>query len=173
MTNQKIIFITGPTGAGKSTISRMLANRLGRCANIEVDHIKHFTEFGFPDPKNASSRHFDEWPLVGEATKRLAQFYLSEDLDLIINGYIGTQAWDNIMSDITPSHAFMLLPDLETLQKRDVSRPLDQQLGATLSEKHHTYFSSADFFDDTFEIIDTSRQTAEQTLENILYKIGK
>ena len=170
--NQKIIFITGPTGAGKSTVSRLLADSIDRCANIDVDHIKHFTEFGF-DTNHTAAEHtpYIEWKLVGEATAKLAELYLSRNCSIIINGYIDESAWNEIRKTISPTHTFLLLPTLETLKTRDALRSESVQQGERESERHFEYFSNTAYFKD-FDTFDTSGQSVQETVEMLGIKIN-
>lgn len=42
-----VLAITGPTGAGKSTVGESVAKKLEHCVNIDADHIKHMLVSGF------------------------------------------------------------------------------------------------------------------------------
>ena len=54
----KIYLITGPAGVGKSTISKLLAEKLERSVLIEGDDVYHFVVGGYVAPwKNGN--HLD------------------------------------------------------------------------------------------------------------------
>jgi adenylate kinase family enzyme len=42
-----VLAITGPAGAGKSTVGEKIAKSFRRCVNIDADHIKHMIVSGF------------------------------------------------------------------------------------------------------------------------------
>ena len=97
----RVIALTGPTGAGKTTIGEALAKRLDKCVNIDADHIKHMIVSGFyKDDSNPGGWSFSEWALVGESIGILAKNFADRGFDMVINGYIDEPAWSKISEAI-------------------------------------------------------------------------
>jgi adenylylsulfate kinase-like enzyme len=163
-----VLAITGPTGAGKSTIGDKLAKQLDQCVNIDADHIKHMVVSGFyKDESNPGGWGFNKWDLVGDSIGLLARNFLDAGYCVIINGYIDESAWANIQKYVTITHKVLLLPHLDAATQRDAGRNEDVQMGAEAVEGHHAYFSNDIFFND-FVKIDTTAQNVEETVDEVM-----
>ncbi len=156
-----IIVITGPAGAGKSTVAAALAKQTARCVNIEVDHIKHFIAGGFI--YDDSREGIAQWDLLGENIKQLAKNYLGAGYNVIVNGYLNEQAWNSIGSHIIFTNKFLLLPSLTKVHERDNNRAEDVIMGNEATQVHHHYFSNSEFYKN-FSIIDSSEQSVLETV---------
>jgi hypothetical protein len=165
-----VLAITGPAGAGKSTVAEKLAKQLGRCVNIDADHIKHMIVSGFYKDDSAGGWGFDQWGLVGDSIGLLARNFLDAGYDVIINGYIDEPAWTNLQRHITLTHKVLLLPRLDTVTDRDAGRREDIRMGAAVVGEHHAYFSTDEFFDD-FIKLDTTDHSADETVAEIVKEI--
>lgn len=159
--------ITGPAGAGKSTIGEALAKSFPKCVNIDADHIKHMIVSGFyKDATDPGGWGFGEWELVGENIGLLARNCMKHGFNVVIHGYIDESAWATIQKMIVIDHKILLLPSMSETVRRDSSRREDAQMGEAAVKKHHAYFSSSAFFD-TFIKIDTTNQDVDSTVREV------
>ncbi|MGZ6004782.1 MAG: AAA family ATPase [Candidatus Saccharimonadales bacterium] len=166
-----ILAITGPAGSGKSTVGEKLAKKLGKCVNIDADHIKHMIVSGFyKDDTSPGGWGFNEWALVGESIGLLAKNFQHNGFDVVINGYIDEPAWTNIEKHLSLTHKFLLLPDLAVVKERDKLRPDDQPMGEEVVTAHHDHFSTSDVYKDYVKI-NSSDRNIDQTVEDIIARI--
>ncbi len=171
--NNIVIAITGPSGSGKSTIGENLAKSLGKCVNIDADHIKHMVVSGFyKDDSNPGGWSFSEWELVGQSIGLLAKNFQEKGFDVVINGYIDEPAWVALQEQVTLTHKVMLLPQLDKVIQRDGQRREDVRMGDATVKEHYTHFSTDSFFDD-FITLDTTNHTSSDTVNEVLEAIGK
>jgi 2-phosphoglycerate kinase len=165
-----VLALTGPSGAGKSTIGEKLAKQLGRCVNIDADHIKHMIVSGFyydrANPEEEKEWGFNEWALVGESIGLLALNFQKHGFDVIINGYIDAPAWEELQKLVTITHRVLLLPNVDTAKVRDLNRREDVQQGEAAVERHHEHFSTDNFFKG-FTTIDTTNHTVDESVKVI------
>ena len=164
-----ILAITGPTGAGKSTVAHKLAHEIEKCANIDADHVKHFLVSGFI--YGESPEGIRQWELLGENIGLLAKNFHRDGYNLIINGYINEPAWRELDKHIELTCKVVLLPTVEELIKRDSGRDNVGKQGEESVRRHHDYFSTHDRFSD-FVTIDSSEQSIDETVVLIRSQIS-
>jgi hypothetical protein len=171
MSKHFVLAITGPAGAGKSTIGEKVAKQFKRCVNIDADHVKHMIVSGFyvseGSPENPEGWGFGEWGLVGDSIGLLTRNFLNHDYDVIINGYIDEPAWAAIEQHVTINHKVLLLPHIDTVVERDAARLADVQMGAVMVAEHHRHFSTDEFFKN-FITLDTTSQSIDETTTKII-----
>jgi broad-specificity NMP kinase len=160
-----IIAITGPTGSGKSTIAKQIAGNIQRCVNIDVDVVKHFIHNGFnydDSPEGAA-----QWELLGTNIGQLAVNFKQAGYNVIINGYLNVPAWSKLQSFTTFDSKFLLLPDIDTILKRDGYRSAEDAMGEEAVKTHAAYFSTNPYFDD-FIKINSTEHSVEETVAAVL-----
>lgn len=160
-----VLAITGPAGAGKSTVASLLAKRIDQCVNIDADKVKHFIVNGFVYDETPEGNK--QWELLGTNLGLLARNFSDAGYNVILNGYINEPAWIEIKKSIQLTHKVLLLPHLDTVASRDAGRTIDVKMGHEAVAKHHAYFSSSSFYDD-FVKLDTTSHTPEETTAAIL-----
>lgn len=165
---QFVLAITGPAGAGKSTVGEKVAKKFERCVNIDVDHVKHMIVSGFyKDDDNPAGWGFNQWGLVGDSIGLIAANFLKEGYSVTINGYLDEPAWSNIEKHLVINHKVLLLPKLEAVISRDSRRHNDRALGEASVKEHFKTFSTESLYD-SFEKIDTTELTVDETVDRII-----
>ena len=160
--------ISGPAGSGKSSVGEKVAKKLERCANIDVDHVKHMIVSGFyKDQSNPAGWGFDQWGLVGDSIGILASNFAKEGYSVVINGYLDEPAWSNIQKHAQLTHKVLLLPQLETAIKQDAARLSDKGLGEESVKEHYRHFSNGRYYQ-SFKKLDTTNQSVEETVDAIV-----
>mgnify|MGYP001564002469 CR=1 FL=1 len=161
---QFILFITGPTDAGKSTVAAQLAKQLDNSVNIDVDRIKHFIVSNFL--YDESSKGIKQWELLGQNISLLANNFQDAGYDVIINGYIGEAAWKLLSENTQITHKVLLLPHESEVTRRDSSRDASVAMEKKVVNEHYNYFSHSPTYSD-FVKIDSTGLTQEETVNRI------
>lgn len=167
MSNPFLIAITGPTGSGKSTAAQLLAEQFDTCVNIDVDLVKHFIVSGF---RYEEADGIDQWKLLGKNLGMLAANFYQENYNVIINGYLREQAWDEIEKYVNFTHTFLLIPTLEVTRVRNLGRDAKDQMDNESVLRHYDFFTKHTYYVN-FTKIDSSAQGVNETVEFIKSKL--
>ncbi len=160
----KIIAITGPSGAGKTTVAEKLAKQYEKCVHIDVDLVKHFIVTGFIyGPKSAGAA---QWKLLGTNVGQLAKNFAMQGYLVIVNGYMEKSSRTEIDKFIEFSNKILLLPSVEENIKRDKGRTKEVRMGSKAVKTGQKYFRENGFYSD-FKIFDTSDDSIEKTIQKI------
>lgn len=159
----KLYLITGPSGVGKSTISKEIAFRLEKSVLIEGDDIYHQVVGSYHSPWHELN-HLDTFWKV---SSNIIKTYLNEGYDVVFNYIIEPknyqllkQNFSNININFT-----ILMVEKETLIKRDLNRPEDCRMHnrcIELLEEFKNYNFNKD------NILYTDNLTIKETVDKIL-----
>jgi adenylate kinase family enzyme len=139
-----ILLLTGPPASGKNTIAELLANRLERCAAIDVDQLREM----IVQPRNTTwesrERSSQENVVVKNACS-LARNFMEAGYDVVISDVITEQSLDTYKSALsqTSIKTILLLPTESEIMGRLLSRPDYLSRG----EVTHVYDQQAQFTD--------------------------
>jgi AAA+ ATPase superfamily predicted ATPase len=148
-----IIFISGSINSGKSTVAKILAEKIKNSAVIEVDELREFINFMSLD---------EAIPLNLENTVSLIKNFNARGINCIIPYPISQNNYDfliNNLSDIKDIHFFALNPSKLVALSNRGNRELSDQEKERISYHYSIGINNPDFA----QIIDNSNLSPEET----------
>lgn len=157
-----LYIITGPAGAGKSTISRKIAESKIKSVLIEGDDIYHQVVGGYVQAWKQGNNLDIFWKICID----MIDIYLSNGYTVVFN-YIVNPENIKALQDKFKEYKIkfiILITDEETLLSRDKERPKDCQMGerclTLLNDFKNKNYNKNNF-------LDTSNLSVNETLEEI------
>ena len=160
----KLYIITGPSGVGKSTISRGIAERLNKSVLLEGDDFYHQVVGGYVQAWKPGN-HLDVFWEVCVVT---INNYLNAGYDVVFNYIINKEKFmelKKIFENIELKFV-VLLVDRETILKRDKERPQESQM------KDRCFVLLNHFLNNNYDeknILYTDKLTINQTIDEIIH----
>lgn len=166
----RIININGPINSGKTTVSKLLHEKLSDCLFIEVDELLSDEE-----QKKLNLNREDGW---AERLKRLKSIVVEEKklqryeniifaYPMSIKTYHQWKLWED---ENTKFINITLAPKLDICLQSRGERKLSSQEKERIKQMYKEGYNRPEFSD---LVIDNSTQTPTETLENILYFLMK
>lgn len=169
----KIIFITGMAGAGKSTVGRLVARYFPKCLFIQVDELREKMISGYVIPENGvfTEEVMRQFQMARSTAIYMAQLYASQGVDVVIDDVCVP---DNFVEQyaelfkIPQVQRVLLYPDALSVIERITKR------GGPM--EHIQYVPVVyNFLDnmpkDGWIVLDSSKWTIEQTVKEVLNNI--
>jgi deoxyadenosine/deoxycytidine kinase len=120
MKENSICLITGPAGAGKSSVTKALAQKFDRSAVIEVDKLRSFIVGGFVKPWPYNEEVELQLSLHTKNACDIANNFLEKGFKVFIDEPIGKKRFDQYSESFKDKKfkVFLLLPSVESLLAR-------------------------------------------------------
>ena len=169
----QIVIISGPPGAGKSTVAEALCQRYDRTVHLETDKLYDSIRMGFIAPwKPASMR---QNLMVSRAAARSATAFAQEQYGVFVDGVIGPAHLpvylDELRSAGVPVHYTVLLPPLDVIIRRSTEREKQIAGADDMFARVHAMFAHAPA--PPAWKLDNSDMTAEQTADAVMEACGR
>lgn len=174
MKNKTVCIITGPCGAGKSTIAKGLANDIKNSVYIDVDEVRDMIKNGYASPVKYTKESKKQLNLGKKNTIDLAINFLNAGFNVFIDDVLETKAeTNNYLKKLKnyQVHIFLLLPKKRVLSNRDVRRRKNKVMGKRALELHDIFTKRIS--EKKWHILDTSNHTVKQTKKEILSILKK
>lgn len=155
--------ITGPAGAGKSTVSKELAKTRKKSVLIEGDEIYHHVVSGYVSPWKEGN-HLDVfWNICID----MINTYLESGYDVVFNYIVTLNSYNKIKEKFQGYNTkfVVIIVDEETLLLRDKQRPIACQMKERCIVLLNN-FKNTNYEKDYF--LDTTNLSIEETVDIIL-----
>ena len=171
----KIIFITGMAGAGKSTVGRLLARHFPKSLFIQVDELREKMVKGYARPEGGvfTEEVMQQFQMALSTSTYMARLYASQGVDVVIDDVC-------VPSNFVEQYAALFeIPEVKRVllyPKAEIVVERIKQRGGPL--EHIPYvpviYSFLDSMPkDDWIVLDSSEWTIEQTVNEVLSTIQR
>lgn len=159
-----IVFINGSIHAGKSTIAKLLSEKLPRCANIEIDELRNFI---------SSTPLEESIPLNLQNTISLIKNFVAQDFNVVVPYPLSQKNYEYVSEQLngidTEIFFITLAPNIEKALTDSDNRTLDDWERERIKHHYKKGIPSPNFG----TIIDSTDDTPAETLKKVLSVIEK
>jgi len=163
-----LVIVTGPPGAGKTTVSRLLAERFERGVCLDGDAFWQFIRTGWIAPWEPASQRQNG--TVIDAVSRAALTYVRDGYGVVVDGIVSPSLLDRFVDEARRDEVelryVVLRPDREVTRQRAVGRGAPWLTETGPIDVLYELFSSLGSYEQN--VFDSSDLSAEET-ERLLW----
>ena len=170
----KIIFITGMAGSGKSTVGRLVARHFPKCLFIQVDELREKMVKGYARPEGGvfSEEVIGQFQMARSTAIYMAHLYANQGVDVVIDdvcvppNFVEQYA---ALFEIPEVHRVLLYPKAPIVVERI------KQRGGPWEHIQYVpviYNFLESISKDGWIVLDSSEWTIEQTVNEVLSNIA-
>jgi deoxyadenosine/deoxycytidine kinase len=170
----RIIFITGMAGAGKSSVARLVARHFQKSLYIQVDELREKMVKGYAIPENGvfTQEVVQQFQMARSTAAYMARLYASHGVDVVIDDVC-------VPSDFVEQYAELFeMPEVRRVllyPKASIVIERITQRGGPMEHIQHVP-KIYDFLDampkDGWFVLDSSEWTVEQTAHAVIETIA-
>lgn len=166
-----LIFLTGPSAAGKSTTAKLLASKWHKtCALIDFDKIRTFIKSGYVEPAiEWNDKAKQQWDLAKEVVTEMSKIYNKHDVDVVLEVFATPNDFENykdLLKDLNYKFV-VLLPTLESAIIRNNQRKGLPKLKEKDIRQNYEWSEGWRNIKEAI-IIDNTDLTVEETVDEII-----
>lgn len=157
-----IIFINGSINAGKSTIAKILTNKIPNTANVEIDSLRDFIYW--LDIEKAVPINLENAVLV-------INNFAKHGYNVMVPYPLSQKNYEYLKKELSDNelYCFTLSPDIKKAQNDTADRKLEQWERDRIQHHYNIGIPNPSFG----KIINNTNQTPEETVEEIISLLPK
>lgn len=157
-----VLVVTGPPGAGKSTVARVVAKGFDKAVHLHTDDFYAWIVSGYVEPWDPASQ--DQNVTVVDAIALVAKRFADGGYTVVLDGIVGPWFLDPFRA-IGASYA-LLLPPVEVAHARAAAR-VDHPLPdlAVVGQMHAQLTARLDGYEQ--HVVDNAELTVEETAAEV------
>jgi predicted kinase len=173
----KIIFITGPAGAGKTTIGRRLTERFPKSVHIKVDDLRESIVNGNPTPGPWSEEQTKKFQLGRATATYMTKLYVMNGFDVVVDEVCVPEFFADQYAElfaIESIYKVMLIPSQNVVAARLLQRgDPDAHVKFLIEHGNPWLYGYLEPMPKAgWIVIDSSNLTIEQTTEEVWQRIN-
>lgn len=167
----QVVIVSGPPGAGKSSVCEALCARYDRTVHLETDDVYDWLRMGFLPPwKDGSQR---QNAAASRAAARAASAFAEDQYGVFVDGVISPVLLQEYLRELRPAgvpvHYVVLLPPLAEVRRRAAGRDKFLPWPEDVWDQLYAMFSTPD----GGVTIDRGGLSAEETADRVMDACGR